>query len=132
MADPFGIIGAAAVAAHAVHQAKIFTGNVVGAPRRIELLHDDLESIANLLFQIDGFLRRLATAHTTQEAFLAQIEKALSSCAKVALEAEVLLKPFIKQRGATTPSKWKRIAWGFKESKAVDLQRDMATCKQTL
>jgi hypothetical protein len=43
---------------------------------------------------------------------------------------EKLIQPYVKTSGGIT--KWGRFAFGFKESDVLQLQRDMAACKQNL
>jgi hypothetical protein len=58
------------------------------------------------------------------------VREPLANCERVSKQIKNLIQPYVKTSGGIT--KWGRFAFGFKESDAMLLQRDMSACKQNL
>jgi hypothetical protein len=133
MADPFSIIGVLAVAMNGIERATKFIEGISGAPRAIERLESELKAIGQLLHQVHTFVHDIHVADSSaQDSFIPHLQTALANCRNVASDVETLLRPYVKATADAGRSTWRRFVWSFKEQKTAGLEKDMATCKQTL
>ncbi|KAE8454150.1 hypothetical protein EG329_005075 [Mollisiaceae sp. DMI_Dod_QoI] len=133
MPDPLSIIGVLAVAMDGIERARKFTEAISGAPQAIAKLDNELKAISQLLRQVYSFVHQIHAADSSaQDSFIPHLQTALANCSNVASEVETLLRPYVKSTRDPKRSTWRRIAWTFKEQKTTGLEKDMATCKQTL
>ena len=133
MVDPFSIIGAVSVTIDAVERTKCFLEGITGAPKAVESLSKEFSTVGQLLHQINTFVRRLhADGVAGQDSFGPHLQDALQNCQKLALDVEELLKPYLQPTGESSRNILKRISWTFKAEKVARIEKDIATCKQTL
>ena len=133
MADPFAIIGVLAVAMNGIERTIKFIEGISGAPRAIERLESELKAISQLLHQVHTFVHDIHVADSSaQDSFIPHLQAALANCRNVASDVETLLRPCVKATADAGRSTWRRLVWSFKEQKMAGLEKDMATCKQTL
>jgi len=130
MADPLSIIGICAVALKAVVQAKDFVENIHRAPSLVQSIADDLKAIEGLLRELGTLLE--GTDLATHAAIKRWVQTAQTSCEEIMKEVNKLIRPYTTRDKAADITIWKRFSFTFRSSGVAKLQRDMASCKQTL
>jgi len=129
MAEPLAVIGIIGSSLTAVVQAKDFVDSIRRAPQSVQTLSDDLRAIVSLLRELDSLLN--AVDDRTRQGAHRLVRETRDSCERVARRVDVVLRPFVRSTGASL-NVWQRFSFRFQQSDVVELQRDMAACKQTL
>ena len=127
MADLLSIVGAVAVAIHSLRKTKGFVESIKGAPEVVKRLFNDLKAIERPLQDLSSLAEdALNFDYSTRNEVAQCLHPALSSCQQTSDNITDCLRPFIKPGGMPNRSVWKRLAFGFKENKLMELRKQLA------
>ncbi|KIV77759.1 hypothetical protein PV11_09540 [Exophiala sideris] len=133
MADPFSIIGLAAVAAHSLHKTMTFIDSIRGAPSVVQQLSTDLNAIDKPLRELSRLSESAQNFDpSTRTAVAHCLRPALVNCQQTCDDINALIGKYVRSDGQANRNTWKRLAFSFHEHKVEKLQTQLAACKTSL
>ena len=133
MADPLSVLGAVAVAIHAVRKTKSLVDPIKRAPEFVKHVSSDLRAVEHPLQELSSLSE---STHNLDPSIKNEISKclcpALDCCQQTSDTIRDLLLQYVTPDGKANRSVWKRVALGFKEQKVEELQNQLAFCKDSL
>jgi hypothetical protein len=127
--DPLSIIGLVASSLNGIIKTKEWIDSIRRAAQSIQALSVDLRTIERLLAELGSLLKN--ADKETRDNASRLVRDAVNNCEDVSRQIDKVLRPFVTSDGGSV-STWKRLAFNFRESDVLHLQREMAACKQTL
>jgi hypothetical protein len=129
MADLFSIIELVGSSLAGIDRTKDWIESIRRAPQSVRALSADLRAIERLLGELSTLLQ--SSDDETRVNASRLVRDAINNCEDVSRQVDRILRRFVND-GSGNISTWKRLAFNFRESDVLYLQREMATCKQTL
>lgn len=118
-----GIVGFVGFSLHTARRVKEFIDGIEGAPKAVKALSKDVCALYDVLREFSNTLNDPSLKETfAKSSLLVTLQGPLENCTNSLEDVKTTLKPFTKPTGDPKISKWRSVAWTFKE-KEIDVMR---------
>ena len=128
-----GVVGFVGFSLHTARRVKDFIDGIEGAPRAVKALSSDVYALYDVLLEFSNTLNDPGFRETfARSNFLVTLQRPLENCANSLEDVTTLIKPFTKPTGDPKVSKWRSVAWTFKEREIEVLRSQLMAYKSSL
>ena len=128
-----GLVGFVGFSLHTARRVKEFIDGIQGAPQAIKVLSNDVSALYDVLREFSNTLSDPGFRETfAKSSLLITLQKPLENCANSLEQVTTTIKPFTKPTGDPKTSKWRSVAWTFKEKEIGVLRSQLMAYKSSL
>ena len=128
-----GIVGFVGFSLHTARRVKDFIDGIEGAPSAVKALSNDVCALYDVLLEFSNTLNDPSFRETFAKSnLLVTLQRPLENCANSLEQVTTTIRPFTKATGDPKVSKWRSVAWTFKEKEIGVLRSQLMAYKSSL
>ena len=128
-----GIVGFVGYSLHTARKVKEFVDGIEGAPRAVKALSSDVCALYDVLNEFSKVLNDPAFREgSAKTGLFVTLQRPLENCTNSLEDVKNKIRPFTKPTGDPKVSRWRSVAWTFKEKEVEVLRGQLTAYKASL